>query len=330
MPNPCHNGGNCKSHLKEINELHLHEGALTSLIHGADESVVDVVEPDEEPLGDNSFTPNHHPELYEEHDQATNSDLNHGSHHNMQKLLPKLDSAHPNSEWSSMSHLFHKDRAYEHEHPDDQELVYESPEHKHRGHHYSDDTEAVQVHPRLDTDGDDHHVGYEEANSIHGADAEEHPHHGEHPFTEHHLHTDYDDDDEEEDNELIKINAHAHLKQQGHHDHLVLPDAAKFKSHSGGVAEEVESLSKDEERHNDDHLDNHDKHAHKVDQATVAEITKKVVDAVMSEKAKNSKRNRVSRVKPKRFIQKAKRTIHNLYVCECPSGFLGAHCQRKL
>lgn len=330
VPNPCNNGGKCKSHLKEINELHLHEGALQSLIHGADESVVDVVEPEEESLGDNSFSMNHHPALYEEHDQATNSDVHVGQEH-IRKHLPRFDSD-THIPWPSKSQFYHDD--------DDDD------EHRWRLHGNKDNTEVYpggrigvhtdslhsEVRPRIDGKRLDGHrdVSFEEANTIHGADSDGHPNEGEHPFTEHHPKP---DNDIEED--FPTTSHHSRLRSDElhqdrastHHDQAVIAGAANFKSHSGGVEEELASLHGKDERH-----DSHNKDIQKIDQDTVAEITKHVVDAVMKEKAKYSKRSSISRKNKTtkgRVGEKRKRTIHNLYVCECPPGFLGAHCQRK-
>ena len=330
MPNPCNNGGNCKSHLKEINELHLHEGALQNLIHGADESVVDVVEPEEESLGDNSFAMNHHPDLYEEHDQATNSEAHLGQEH-IQKHLPRFDSD-THSPWPSKSHFFHDDEA------DDHHFSHQSDYDEHHDvsvdngdkfdAHMSTLYEQVQPH----VNRPHHDISFEEANSIHGADSDGHPHEGEHPFTEHHPKLEND-----ANGELVETHIrHPYSHYKNHHedkendydDHIVLAKATSFKSHSAGIENEIASLDDKEIHH---HTDRHDKDIHNIDQDTVAEITKNVVDAVM--KAKNSKKSKLPRksnIAKRGRSEIRKRTIHNLYVCECPPGFLGAHCQRKL
>ncbi len=75
---------------------------MQNLLHGDDESVVDVVEPDEDILGDNNFTSTHHPELYEEHDQATNSELAQIHRAHFDKLSPHFDSDH--SDWPVRGH----------------------------------------------------------------------------------------------------------------------------------------------------------------------------------------------------------------------------------
>ena len=314
VPNPCNNGGKCRSHLKEINELHLHEGALQSLIHGADESVVDVVEPEEESLGDTSFAMNHHPVLYEEHDQATNSEVQVGMDH-LRKQMPRFDSD-ITSPWPSKSHLFHDDE------DDDKHFSYHLSD---KAYHANDDdginvhvtTLTKQVQPQSNAKGLHRDVSFEEANSIHGADSDGHPHEGEHPFTEHHpLPSDDDDthhlnlftsDDKEKENKLA--------------DKVALAKVTNFKSHSGGIEDEVDTFNG---KGNDA---THKEAIHSIDQDTVAEITKNVVNAVM--KAKYSKKSKMPKKRRGGQSEIRKRTIHNLYVCECPPGFLGAHCQCK-
>lgn len=311
---------------------------------------MDVVEPEEDSLGDESFTMNHHPDLYEEHDQATNSDVHMGQEH-IHKQLPRFDSD-KHTPWPSKSHLFHDDEDDEnnslHHHGDHEDkLSHDDYDHIGDKFHAHSDTLQEQVKPHLDDHRlddnhldykhkdfkhhDNHHsVSFEEANSIHGSDADGHPNEGDHPFTEHHPRKEFED-------EVETSFHHPKLHDKDLHDDVdshingkvVLAGATKFKSHSAGVEEEVASLNDKETPH---HHERHDKDIHKIDQDTVAEITKHVVDAVMKEKAKYSKKSKISK---KNKIAKGgrsemrKRTIHNLYVCECPAGFLGAHCQRK-
>ena len=263
---------------------------------------------------------NHHPALYEEHDQATNSEVRIGQQH-LRKHKPRFDSD-DNSPWPSKSHLFHEEES------DEDNVVRHHGDKVHHDNGYSDhdddfdahiNTLLKEVQPRVDDKGSHHDISYEEANSIHGADSDDHPHEGEHPFTEHYPRS--DDDIIEVHHSNLQPHDNDHHKEGHQGAQVVISKATNFKSHSGGVEEEVASI-KDKETNQ-----NHDSHPgddHSIDQDTVAEITKNVVKAVM--KAKYSKKSKVSK-KGRNEIRK--RTIHNLYVCECPPGFLGAHCQRK-
>ena len=302
--------------MKEINELHLHEGALQSLIHGADESVVDVVEPEEESLGDNSFAMNHHPVLYEEHDQATNSEVQVGLDH-LRKQMPRFDSD-VTSPWPSKSHLFHDneddDKHFSHHHSD---KVYHANDDDEDDFNVRVATLTKQVQPQLDAKGLHGDVSFEEANSIHGADSDGHPHEGEHPFTEHH--PSLADDDDTHHFHLFTNDDKQHENKLP--DKVVLAKATNFKSHSGGIQDEVYTLS------GKGNEDIHKEDIHSIDQDTVAEITKNVVKAVM--KAKYSKKSKMPKKRKGGHSEIRKRTIHNLYVCECPPGYLGAHCQCK-
>ena len=305
----------------------MHEGALQSLIHGADESVVDVVEPEEESLGDESFAMNHHPALYEEHDQATNSDVHLGLEH-LGKHKPRFDSDEQ-SPWPSKSHLFHEDE------DDDAHFSHLHSDEVHHGKGHIDDVDVdadtlyKQVKPRLDSKDSHHVIGFEEANSIHGADSDSHPHEGEHPFTEHYPISDNDSKDNDDLIDKHHRNLYIHDDDSHHvgqhNDKVILSKATNFKTHSGGVEEEVASIN-DKESHQNAHKED----IHTIDQDTVAEITNNVVKAVMKAKySKKSKLSKRSKMAKRGRNEIRKRTIHNLYVCECPPGFLGAHCQRK-
>ena len=255
----------------------------------------------------------------------------------------------------------------------------------HNNHHdLLDDHNNHHDFDHHDHNGLGHHdIGYEEANSIHDSNPEAHPNEGEHPFTNHRHHNEYDDtyDDHHADFQTEAIHNEIH---HNHHDDL----PTGFKSHSGGIHEEVSSLADHSHLGADHgHLEDpvHDGHGHHLaapgfDEADVEQITKNVVKAVMrqhvhqdiskknkiskknniskknkiSKKSEVSKKNKISRknevsknnevskkseVSKKNKISKKKRhakaevrkrTLQNLYVCECPPGYLGAHCQRKL
>eukprot|EP00794_Sanderia_malayensis_P011731 gene11731-12951_t len=399
IPSPCKNGGTCKSHLKEISELHLHEGALQSLIHGADESVVDVVEPDDDILGDGNFTTAaHHPELYEEHDQATNSDLDHIHRAHFDKLSPRLDSDHP--DWPIHPHDQYPDPVH-HDLTHEDHFVHSSHTET-----LPDSFEPVVHGHEFDAD-EKYGAGYEHANSIHNEhDVMESPHEGKHPFTMHyphkdhmvttrpdemlHLHDDLDnhissqhhDYDDEHDDVLLSHHGHEHddldsdhlsehdeaLDNPHHHqdrnealdlnhfdhDHLEFEhalDHAKeldsprhryrhlgattFKDKSGGLHEELKTLTQPAGKTVEA---NRPVLGNKVDGSkasdklkdTVEEITKNVVKAVLKQNingASFSKKNKIpKKIRPRKNAMR-KRTLQNLYVCECPPGYLGAHCQ---
>ena len=309
--------------MKEINELHLHEGAIQGLLHGADESVVDVVEPEEEALGDENLSMHHHPDLYEEHDQATNSEVTHIPHKEIHKTLPRLDSDH---------HTVWPDIADSHLHDENVHGLW----HEHSNGFKQPHVETLQEHVSRPIDGTLPAEREQQAVHRHEYDDEEEV---VHQYKARHPHLKYNDDDDDDPVERHRKH-HPHLYEDGDHVHA---EATHFKSHSGGLQAEVESLNDDEAKAHGKHEkevdsfsdEKHDKEiSQKIDSSTVEEITKNVVKAVLDQKAKNSKRGRIS--KRSRIPKKAtghgeirKRTLHNLYVCECPPGFLGAHCQRK-
>ena len=254
LPNPCRNGGSCKSHLKEIKELHLHEAPIGSLVHGTDESVVTVVGPeesDEDSLDDDEGF--HLPDKYDDH-----------FHH----ISP---------------HHFHEHGAHG--------TSYFGLEHGEvvdHGHLY-------EVEPGEDDHDHEETISY--LTNVHSR-----------PIRVHHYQessADFDDDTDR------------HIDPPHHGSHL-------------GIQDEVYGMN-DENRHHSDSQPHtgrrRDKGMNRLNEDTVTKITKNVVKAVLEETKKEgfSKRSNVTKTKTNKI---RKRTLQDLYVCECLPGFLGAHCQR--